>query len=194
MSDTSQGDGWWLASDGKWYPPQPQQAAAPPVNAPPGPGYWQAADGNWYPPQPPQTGAKKPLHKRVWFWLLIVVAVGIGGCTALLAGGTAAIDHAAHVNHTVVYSVTGTGPANDITYDTLQQGSGQNGEAQVTNVSLPWSKTITASGLVTSFSVSATVGQAGGSVTCMITEDGSQLSTNTASGAFATAACTSAGK
>ncbi len=23
MSDTSQGEGWWLASDGKWYPPQP---------------------------------------------------------------------------------------------------------------------------------------------------------------------------
>ena len=22
MSDTSQGQGWWLASDGKWYPPE----------------------------------------------------------------------------------------------------------------------------------------------------------------------------
>lgn len=22
MSDTQQGHGWWLASDGKWYPPQ----------------------------------------------------------------------------------------------------------------------------------------------------------------------------
>ena len=22
MSDTSQGDGWWLASDGRWYPPE----------------------------------------------------------------------------------------------------------------------------------------------------------------------------
>jgi hypothetical protein len=27
MSDQSQGDGWWLASDGKWYPPE---SAAPP--------------------------------------------------------------------------------------------------------------------------------------------------------------------
>lgn len=25
MSDTAQGPGWWLASDGKWYPPQPVQ-------------------------------------------------------------------------------------------------------------------------------------------------------------------------
>lgn len=23
MSDTQQGPGWWVASDGKWYPPQP---------------------------------------------------------------------------------------------------------------------------------------------------------------------------
>src|SRR5271167_4596592 len=22
MSDTSQGEGWWLAGDGKWYPPE----------------------------------------------------------------------------------------------------------------------------------------------------------------------------
>jgi hypothetical protein len=36
MSDVSQGEGWWLATDGKWYPPQqapPQQAPLPP---PPG--------------------------------------------------------------------------------------------------------------------------------------------------------------
>lgn len=26
MSDRSQGEGWWLASDGKWYPPQPPTA------------------------------------------------------------------------------------------------------------------------------------------------------------------------
>jgi hypothetical protein len=33
MSDASQGPGWWIASDGKWYPPQPI-AAPPPVVAP----------------------------------------------------------------------------------------------------------------------------------------------------------------
>jgi hypothetical protein len=26
MSDRSQGEGWWVASDGKWYPPQPPAA------------------------------------------------------------------------------------------------------------------------------------------------------------------------
>ena len=33
MSDTSQGPGWWLASDGKWYPPE--LWTGPPLN--PGP-------------------------------------------------------------------------------------------------------------------------------------------------------------
>ena len=30
MSDVSQGPGWWLASDGRWYPPQSVPANAPP--------------------------------------------------------------------------------------------------------------------------------------------------------------------
>jgi hypothetical protein len=30
MSDESQGPGWWLASDGKWYPPELAPGAAPP--------------------------------------------------------------------------------------------------------------------------------------------------------------------
>ena len=37
MSDTSQGQGWWLASDGKWYPPElwtGPPAAGPSVPAP----------------------------------------------------------------------------------------------------------------------------------------------------------------
>ena len=36
MSDASQGSGWWIASDGKWYPPEqvPGPAAAPEIAAP----------------------------------------------------------------------------------------------------------------------------------------------------------------
>ena len=205
MSDTSQGPGWWQASDDKWYPPQP--AAPPPpagtppppvgADAPQGPGWYQAADGKFYPPQVGVVGippAKRPFYKRVWFWLLIAVVVLFAGCGAILAAGTAAVVHVAKTDHTVVYTVTGSGLANDITYATLQEGNGQNGESQVTNVTLPWTKTIIASGLITAFSLSGTVGSGGGSVTCTISEDGNQLSTNTASGAFATASCSSAGK
>jgi len=35
MSDSSQGSGWWLASDGKWYPPEPVVSAPFPVVGPP---------------------------------------------------------------------------------------------------------------------------------------------------------------
>ena len=34
MSDTSQGEGWWLASDGKWYPPTASPAPTTPVPPP----------------------------------------------------------------------------------------------------------------------------------------------------------------
>jgi len=45
MSDTSQGSGWWLASDGKWYPPELW-------TGPPGTGPVGSAPGN--PVVPPQ--------------------------------------------------------------------------------------------------------------------------------------------
>ncbi len=43
MSDVSQGPGWWLASDGKWYPPHTApQATLPPDAGAAYPGYEQA--------------------------------------------------------------------------------------------------------------------------------------------------------
>ncbi len=71
MSDTAHGPGWWLAADGKYYPPEqhpdyqqqiaaraaeqqqptaPQAAVQPQATAP-GPGWWLAADGRYYPPE-----------------------------------------------------------------------------------------------------------------------------------------------
>ena len=56
MSDESQTPGWWLASDGRWYPPdlRPADHAEPApfegAQSPQGPGWWQASDGQWYPP------------------------------------------------------------------------------------------------------------------------------------------------
>jgi hypothetical protein len=62
MSDVSQGPGWWMASDGRWYAPETHPSvrpvAAPPGSAvggrqsPPGPsGWWIASDWRWYPPE-----------------------------------------------------------------------------------------------------------------------------------------------
>lgn len=31
MSDQSQGPGWWIASDGKWYPPEAAPQQPPPM-------------------------------------------------------------------------------------------------------------------------------------------------------------------
>lgn len=53
MSDVPQGDGWWQASDGKWYPPEQHPGARPPVvpdvrptpSGTPPPGTWAGAPG-----------------------------------------------------------------------------------------------------------------------------------------------------
>jgi hypothetical protein len=42
MSNSSQGEGWWLASDGKWYPPQVQQPPSPQPTTPPSLGHHAA--------------------------------------------------------------------------------------------------------------------------------------------------------
>ena len=213
MSDTSQGPGWWVASDGRWYPPQPDtpgatmtQWAGPgavpyPAVGPagyvgspgqPGPGWWQASDGQWYPPQPGGPAPdppKKPLHRKVWFWLLIVVALGFSGCVAAVSVAGVAVDHIAHEHHTIVYSVIGTSQGTAITYATLQEGDGQNGSSDLTAATLPWTRTISASGLVTIYHVSAVVGPGGGSVRCTITDNGSLVSEKTAIGAFQSASC-----
>jgi hypothetical protein len=54
MSDTSQGPGWWLASDGKWYPPElwtgpPGTGPAAPTVAPAQPAYGAAQPSSAYP-------------------------------------------------------------------------------------------------------------------------------------------------
>ena len=75
MSDSSQGPGWWQASDGRWYPPQshPTQQAAPPptYGAPPPVAYGAPA-------------AKKsgmPGWAKVVLILGGVLVVLVGGCT-----------------------------------------------------------------------------------------------------------------
>ena len=96
MSDTSQGPGWWLASDGKWYPPE--SAPPPPPSSPPP----QPSTVAVPPTQPPAVGSvppplqtsptpppgKKPLRSRPVFWIGLVVVV------LVLASGVSAISKA----------------------------------------------------------------------------------------------------
>jgi len=70
MSDTSQGPGWWLASDGKWYPPESHPA---PPQPPPSQGYGAQ----------PVAGRQKSKARRVWsvvgIAVLVVLALVIAG-------------------------------------------------------------------------------------------------------------------
>ena len=104
MSDTSQGPGWWLASDGRWYPPEqapaampapPQQqfaapqAAAPTLTAPRTAAYAPTAPAYPHPQagqyQMPPGYGRAPKKRRRWPWVvlgvvvLLVAAVAIAG-------------------------------------------------------------------------------------------------------------------
>ncbi len=70
MSDVQHEPNWWLASDGKWYPPQQAPSAAP-IQLPPPPApissdqqiaadWWLASDGRWYPPKQVQQAVYTP--------------------------------------------------------------------------------------------------------------------------------------
>lgn len=92
------GPGWWLASDGRWYPPDQQPGVAPPqpppvmspVPAPPveQPGGYQAAPpqypGGWDARVPPPPGVGDPTRMdlagfgaRLGAWILDSLIVGI---------------------------------------------------------------------------------------------------------------------
>lgn len=116
----------------------------------------------------------------------MVVAAFIVLIIVLVATASTAINNANNAKHTIVYSVTGTG-APTITYSSFDNN--HNGSTQNSSVPLPWTKTVTGSGIFNAYSVTATLGEGGGTLTCTITVDGKQVSTNSANGAFATANC-----
>ena len=161
MSSTPQGEGWFEGADGRWYPPQGAAAPATP------------------------TTPKKKFYQRVWFWLLVVFALVIAGCSVVIGGAAKVIDTANKKVHQVEYSVTGDGSA-DVTYASLTGGGA--GESQESGVLEPWTKHISAKGIFSAYSLLAQI-KTGTSVTCTISVDGKVVSTNTASGEFAIATC-----
>jgi uncharacterized RDD family membrane protein YckC len=97
MSDTFQGHGWWIASDGKWYPPHqhPQYVPPPPPTPPPPPSSWSSQGPAAYAPPPwpsppgqigvmdwapPSVGAIDPvLHLPLAPWWKRLLAIIIDG-------------------------------------------------------------------------------------------------------------------
>lgn len=182
MSSAPQGHGWWQVRYGKWSPPQSPPPPPPPQGV-------ITSTGPTYGMQPPSVDAspcKRGLARRPLLWVLLVIVVFFGGCGDSVSGvGTAVRNEA--TQHTLVYSVTGSGTstATNITYETFQKGL-----VQVLNPRLPWTKTITASGLFTGFSLSVQNGPVGLSyVVCTIREDGKVLNAKKAAGPFHIASC-----
>lgn len=135
---------------------------------------------------------KKKLYKRGWFWIVIVLLAGIGIYAVIGRGGGAPANNATEQTNTIVYSVTGSGTptVSTITYSNVGNEKGQNGQVAVSNAAIPWSKTITAKGPLTDFSLIVQNGSVGLSyVTCTITENGELLTTNTSKGPAAIASC-----
>ena len=149
------------------------------------------------PQAPPPDVKKNKLYRRRWLWVVIVLLAGIGGCAVAVGGrgGGAPTKQAAEPTNKIVYSVTGSGSPTVSTINYGGVGNGkQSGQVAVSNVPIPWSKTITAPESLNAFSLTVTNGSVGLSyVTCTISENGELLITNTAKGPYAIAACDAAG-
>ncbi len=103
MSDTSGGPGWWIASDGKWYPPHlhPSYQAPPATQAPsatPAPSPPQTASPAqslpWQPEPaiPPTAGSgqapsRLPRRPLVIGGVIAAALIVIGGLVAVVSGG-----------------------------------------------------------------------------------------------------------
>lgn len=211
MNESSPVENWWRAIDGRWYPPAPLPSM-PPAHSP---RHARVDTGNSVstlherPSAPVPSGhmavpaahaaeaqPQKPVRRPPRYWilavLLVLVAVSISAAAITRAGARGNVLS----NHTVTYSVTGSGTSavSSITYIT-HRGNGL-GEAQVIDATVPWTSRIVTSdlGLATSFSVRVENGPTVLSyVICSISEDGKLLSTNKAEGPHAVASCSSAG-
>jgi hypothetical protein len=93
------GPDWWLASDGKWYPPDTRPASTPHgADSKQGPGWWLASDGKWYPPE--SRSASPPRAPGT-------VSKGLTGTLRgfLIAGGVlGAIGGVVTINHANTFS------------------------------------------------------------------------------------------
>lgn len=80
VSDTSQGEGWWLAADGRWYPPEsdPGPATPPP---PPAEAVGDDAPPTTIPAAATTTRRDRYAGKPPWWrrrWVIITAAVLVG--------------------------------------------------------------------------------------------------------------------
>lgn len=122
--------------------------------------------------------------------LILSAAASAGTPSAFASQSPGAPVGGSGAAHRVVYSVTGDGRATAIAYYTVS--GGQSGQSTLQDERLPWSKTVTVRGTLTSASsVLTVVGQRTGSggIACSITLDGKVVAQQTGEGRNATAQC-----
>lgn len=136
---------------------------------------------------------KKPIYKRVWFWLLIVVIVVIIIVVQGAGGGGAGGSASGTVE--VVYTVESDSPTVSATYATAD--SSGIGQQQDNNAAPPWTKTVSAEdSWVKSFVLTGQMNpvldgsaQDGTTITCRITVDGEVVAEQTSTGQYAIVTC-----
>jgi Mycobacterium membrane protein len=194
VSDTSQGPGWWLASDGMWYPPEMAQLPPPPESAReamergtragrrssrPQTHHGQTPEsGSSHARVPPPVG-KKPVFKRWWFWTATVLAV------VVIVAGIVWVSNKNNStsSHTTNHAAALSSPSTTTTTAKYIQptaffscsGSatggvsityGTNSSNQDGGRTLPWESYLPVTSTSQSFDVSAQLQGSGGSVTC----------------------------
>jgi len=160
-------------------------------SAQPGPGWWQTLDGQWHGPEsfPPPTPARRPILKRPWFWVLVVIAVLVVEVN-LQNFVLNRVDRLSRTPIRIVYTVTGEDVVS-VSYDTFTNGD--KGTVQDPVVVSPWTKRVNGRRPFGGFTVNLEAADptpVSTSVTCEITVNGRLASRRTANGRFATASCT----
>jgi hypothetical protein len=160
------------------------------IDAPPGPGWWQGLDGRWHGPEnfPTPTPAR-PILKRPWFWVLVVIAAVVAQ-VSLQNFVFNRLDRLSRTPISIVYTVTGDGFAS-VSYDTFTNGD--KGTVQDPVVSPPWTKKVNGHRPFEGFTVNLTAANPTPvhmSITCEISVNGQVVSRHSAHGSFAEASCT----
>ena len=146
-----------------------------------------------YVPQGYELKKKKPLYKRVWFWLAIIVVVIIIAVAA--GGGGGKSGGSASDTVEVVYTLESDAATVSATYATLNNGN--IGTSQDNNAAAPWTKTLQVEdSFINSFSLTGQMNPVldgsrpdGTTITCRITVDGEVIAEQTSTGQYAAVSC-----
>jgi cytoskeletal protein RodZ len=148
---------------------------------------------------PPYGNPVPPPRKkrRVWPWVLlgvlILFAVGIGGCMAIVASAANSVNQQSQTVHNVTYKMT-TQHDSKVSVGYSQSTNAGIATSSVGPVSSPWSVDTKISGFGgpnMNGSIAADIDSPNKSdtITCTIIEDGKQVATNSSTGPNASVSC-----